>query len=86
MTWIPESADAQPLPIRADFLIRCKILVIRLIAQYKIFRGEFEKQDPIMIHVPADILKKYYLETAAKFRYLADNEMDPLDGNELIED
>eukprot|EP00975_Prorocentrum_lima_P064845 12899960-Prorocentrum_lima.AAC.1 len=32
MPWVPGSADEQPLPIRDDFLIGCKVLVMRIIA------------------------------------------------------
>eukprot|EP00975_Prorocentrum_lima_P055325 11603351-Prorocentrum_lima.AAC.1 len=35
MPWEPERADSQPAPVREDFLIRCKILVLKAIAQHK---------------------------------------------------
>eukprot|EP00975_Prorocentrum_lima_P014680 3112932-Prorocentrum_lima.AAC.1 len=56
MPWEPETADEQPLPIRSEFLIRCKVLVLKLIAQYKIFGATIEHVGPISIDVPGEAL------------------------------
>eukprot|EP00975_Prorocentrum_lima_P053954 11319697-Prorocentrum_lima.AAC.1 len=83
MPWVPETPEAQPVPIRPDFLIRCKVLVLKLIAQYKILKGTMTNADPMNIDVPLEELQRMYLETANKFRIFQDDE-EPLDDNDLI--
>eukprot|EP00975_Prorocentrum_lima_P058388 12251743-Prorocentrum_lima.AAC.1 len=47
MPWVPESPEAQPVPVRPDFVIRCKVLVLKLIAHYKILKAALIEEDPL---------------------------------------